>query len=163
MTITDFRNSRGLLIDANLLTLLVIGELDIGLVEKHNRTSAYILGDYHLLLHIMSIFKCVVVTPNILTEVSNLVEGTSYKGISALSVLKKFTILAKEEFVSSIDVMNNDSTSYLKFGLSDAVIHSIAKTNYTVLTQDLKLWAYLQGLGLLAINFNQLRTENLLK
>lgn len=100
-----------------------------------------------------------VTTPNILTEVSNLLEGYSYKGQQALTILERFATGTKEISHESSSTMNLHPKSYLKFGLSDAVIHRIAEENYLVLTDDLNFCAYLQGQGLLAINFTNLRID----
>lgn len=159
MTLDDLRRTNGLLIDANLLVLLVVGTLDRDRIIRHKRTNKYTEEDFQLLLDFIDRFKRIVTTPNILTEVSNLVEGDSYQGVSALTILQQFALFADELTVSSIETMNSYQKSYLKFGLSDAVISSVANQNFLVLTEDLNFCAYLQGQGLLAINFNNLRTD----
>ena len=162
MTLNDLRNTKGLLIDTNLLVLLVIGSMDVNQISGHNLTNKYTYDDYNLLVSFMERFKEIVVTPNILTEASNLLETYSYKGQQALTVLQNIAGVMTELFSESVPTMNAYSKSYLKFGLSDSIIHYLAERNYLVLTDDLKLCYYLQGHSLLAFNFNHLRTDSLL-
>ena len=164
MILSELRRTNGLIIDANLLVLLVVRTLDRSQITKHKRTKGgYTEEDFILLINFCEIFKRLITTPNILTEVSNLVEGDSYQGTSALTILQRFASASEELTVSSLGIMTDFSKSYLKFGLSDAVLHSIATQNYLVLTDDLDFCAYLQGRGLTAINFNNLRTDSLLR
>jgi hypothetical protein len=164
MTLSDLRNSKGLLLDTNLLVLLIIGLLSPSQITKHKRTKGgYSEDDFRLLIAFIDQFKTVTTTPNILTEVSNLIEGDYYQGISALAILHRFTANAEEITNDSLPIMTDFSKSYLKFGLSDAVIHTIAQRNYLILTDDLNFCAYLQGQGLFAVNFNNLRTDFLLR
>ena len=67
-----------------------------------------------------------------------------------------------ETYWDSLSIMQNYSGNYIKFGLTDAVIHAVAMENYIVLTQDLRLCSYLEGLGLRVLNFTNFRTNNLL-
>ena len=161
MLFPDPRKSKGLLIDTNLLVLLTIGTLSTSQIGK-GRTGHYTVEDFKLLLRIIDEFQVLIVTPNILTEASNLLEGTSYKGINALSILMEIAKKLEEEYKSSLPIMQDYSKSYTKFGLSDAVIHAMAKENYIVLTQDLRLCSYLEALGLNALNFNHFRVNTLL-
>jgi len=46
---------------------------------------------------------------------------------------------------------------FSKFGLTDCGIVNVAKDNYLVLTDDLKLASYLQNIGIDTLNFNNIR------
>ncbi len=159
MTITELRATKGVLIDTNLLVLLVVGTLSSTQISGFKRTTSYSCEDYKRLLSFADQFKIIITTPNILTEASNLLEGYAYKQQQALAVLERFATGTKEISHESLSTMNLYPKSYLKFGLSDAVIHRIAEENYLVLTDDLNFCAYLQGQGLLAINFTNLRID----
>jgi hypothetical protein len=163
MTDTKPSASKGLLIDTNLLVLWVIGAMSPSQISTYKRTTQYSSEDYTLLISYIDRFKVVLTTPNILTEASNLLEGYTYKGQNALLLLERIAQKTQEVFHGSSSIMDIHSKSYLNFGLSDATIHRVAADNYIVLTDDLKFCSYLQGLGLLAINFNNLRTDLLLR
>ncbi|MEZ0543117.1 hypothetical protein [Fibrella arboris] len=161
MTLTDLRKSKGLLIDTNLLVLLTIGTLSVDEISEDKRTRQYTVDDFYLLLRIIDNCQSVVLTPNILTEASNLLEGVSYKGIDALSVLKGVAERSEEQYMNSLSIMQAHAKIYTKFGLSDAVIYAMAQEDFAVVTQDLKLYSYLEGMGLNVLNFNNFRTGNL--
>lgn len=163
MITTDLRKSKGLLIDTNLLILLVVGALNPDQISRYKRTNTYTAEDYQLLLSFVDRFRLVVTTPNILTEASNLLEGYTYRNQSALSLLERVAQFMQEVYHESLPTMQSYAKSYRKFGLSDATIHRVAEENYLVLTDDLNFCAYLQNQGLLAINFNNLRTDYLLR
>ena len=157
MNVTELYSSKGLLIDTNLLVLLIVGTINPTQISSHKRTTSYSADDYSLLLAFANRFKLLVTTPNILTEASNLLEGYSYRGNYALVTLERFTQGTKEIICESLSTMHGYPKSYLKYGLSDAVIHRVASEKYLILTDDLNFCAYLQGNGLLSINFNNLR------
>ena len=162
MTVTKLGTSKGLVVDTNLLVVLVIGSLDPDQISSHKLTSRYSAEDYHLLKSFVDRFKVVVTTPNILTEASNLLENYVYRGQQALTVLERVAQFMHEVVYDSLPTMSTHPKSYLKFGLSDAVIQCVAENNYAVLTDDLNFCAYLQGQGLVAVNFNNLLTDTLL-
>ncbi len=60
------------LLDANLLILLIVGTADRTYISKHRRLRAYPEDDFNLLLRLIAPMSPIIVTPNILTEASNL-------------------------------------------------------------------------------------------
>ena len=61
-----------IVVDTNLLLLLVIGITDRSLIAKHKRTRSFEAEDFDLLVSVLAGYDQVVVTPHIMTEVSNL-------------------------------------------------------------------------------------------
>ena len=68
----DKYKTKGLLVDANLLLLFLVGTHDLQLVGdgKYNKLSKYTPEDYRLLIRLQAVFKRIVTTPHVLTEVS---------------------------------------------------------------------------------------------
>src|ERR1700748_375819 len=65
---------RTLLLDANLLVLFTVGAASKDYIEKHKRLRAYTVRDYDLLCKaFIRIARQVIVTPNTVTEASNLI------------------------------------------------------------------------------------------
>ena len=64
--------TRGILVDTNLLLLYFVGSLDLNRIERFKRTRKYTIPDFHVLVQLLTYFGRVVITPHILTEVSNL-------------------------------------------------------------------------------------------
>jgi hypothetical protein len=61
-----------LLIDTNLLVLFVVGTAAKEYIVKHKKLTAFTVEDYDMLVRIVSGASEVLVTPNTLTETSNL-------------------------------------------------------------------------------------------
>ncbi|WP_461098560.1 PIN domain-containing protein [Spirosoma luteolum] len=156
------KKARGLLIDTNLLVLLVIGSISEAAIAGNKRLSAYTTSDFRLLLSFVEQFSTLFTTPHILTEVSNLIGCETKQQRQGLEILKLLTQRMEELLPASNETMSSHSKSYLKFGLSDASIHRVAADNLFVLTDYLNFCYYLQGQNILALNFNNLRTDYLL-
>ena len=109
----------------------------------------------------MQLFKQVVTTLSVLTEVSNLL-GQLPDGIR-LSAFERFSIgiqRFQEHFTPSCELAQQPS--FPKFGLTDAGIVQSAKGKYLVLTDDFPLAGYLEHHGIDVVNFNHLRMTYLL-
>ncbi|AQG78174.1 hypothetical protein AWR27_01710 [Spirosoma montaniterrae] len=69
-----FSDSRGLIIDTNLIVLLVVGSVDPKRISSHKRLSKYTNDDFSILKSFVQRFRHpLYTTPNILTEASNLI------------------------------------------------------------------------------------------
>lgn len=155
----DRFRSKGVLIDANLLLLYVVGRYDDGIIRRgaFNRLSAYGFEDYSLLRGLMLLFNRYVTTPHVLTEVSNWigklpsVQETECLGRFA-DILTGFTELAVESF----EIALHPRFSYL--GLTDTAIAKFA-SEYLVLTDDARFVVHLNEMGLDALNINHIRQE----
>ena len=149
--------SKGLLLDANMLLLLLVGRVDRHFVQRFKRTNQFTAEDYNLLRRFVAGFKTLVTTPNILTEVNSLAGQLTgrYKA-------KFFTVLAKsvesvlqEHYVPSTDAVQMEA--FPSVGLTDAGIAHLVPGRYLVLTDDLELAGRLPAMGADALNFNHLR------
>ena len=58
--------------DANLLVLFIVGSVGRELIAKHRRLQEYTAEDYDMLIDFIEAVDHVFVTPNTLTEASNL-------------------------------------------------------------------------------------------
>lgn len=122
-----------IVIDANLLVLLVVGAVDRRLIGKHRRVKNFAMEDYDLLLDLLQETPHpVVVTPNTLTEASNLLEDR--QGRRFLRQLKEFIEVGEEVVVASSIASNN--RAYERLGLSDAVILEIVSVDRLLITTD---------------------------
>lgn len=155
LLIRKYRN-KGIVVDTNLLILLLVGSLNAEKISGFKRTNIYTKEDYQYLVSFLKNFK-IVTTPNILTEVSNL---TEYLFSSfAEGFYGPFTL--PETYLKTTDILNN--LAFKKFGLTDGTIFELSQKGLLVLTDDLRLWAFLIRNNGYAINFNHIRSEYLLK
>jgi len=145
----------GLLIDANLLLLLVVGKTSEARIAKFKRTQQYTVEHFRLLRDLVDRFQPVVTTPHVLTEVSNLA-ALQEPELSALRT--EFHVIvqdARELYDETAELVQDPA--FRKLGLTDAAIRKVAERPLLVLTDDLPLYHYLRGAGLDAINFNHIR------
>jgi hypothetical protein len=151
--------SRGILIDANLLLVYFVGSYDPTRIPKFKRTITFTVDDFYTLSFVFRFFTKVVTTPNILTEVSNLSNQLpdDIKPLYYSEFAKKLSEL-EEQYIASINISTLEH--FKKFGLTDSGIIELVKDRYLVLTDDLKLASYLQNVGIDALNFNNIRTLN---
>lgn len=149
-----------LLIDTNLLVLFVVGAAGKEYIAKHKKLTAFTVEDYEMLLRIVSRASEVLVTPNTLTETSNL---AAYIGEPArskvLEVLRTVSKNSQERYVPSSSAAQR--SEFIRLGLADAALLEVATKNVTLLTTDFDLYNAAMANGIKALNFNHLRDQYL--
>ncbi len=124
-------------LDTNLLVLLVVGSVDRGQVERHRRTKRFTGEDYDRLIRLLEGFEQVFVTPNTLTEASNLLER---RGDSRfLRQLRRLIELSREIVVVSAKAA--EAPAFERLGLTDAALLQAISDRSPLLTVDLDLYA----------------------
>jgi rRNA-processing protein FCF1 len=149
---------KGILIDTNILLFYFVGTVNQERISRFNRTQQFVPEDYDLLVQIINYFHRVIVTPNILTEVNSLANQLGEPERSQCFSIFAQSIAALEEFYIESEAVTTNK-GFTKFGLTDSGILSLSRDRYLVLTDDLKLAAYLQKEGIDAINFNNIRVS----
>jgi hypothetical protein len=144
-----------LLIDTNLLLLLLVGTVDAEQVERFKRTRAYSREDYALLADFVG-ERPLAATPNVLTEVSNLL-GQLAEPIRTRAMLALASLIHRidEQLLPSRHVAQEPNFTAL--GLADCSILLSATPAVMVLTDDFGLYGRLSARGASAINFNHVR------
>lgn len=148
----------GVLLDANLLLLLIIGLTRRDLVGKINCLDAYVPEDVDTLSKLLSFFAKITTLPNIWTEVSNLAGQalTGHVRDRCFDLMAdKIRDLGPEILLASTTASEEPCFHFL--GLTDAAIANVAKQPLLVLTADGRLATHLERLGLPVLNFNNLR------
>jgi hypothetical protein len=144
--------STGALIDANLLLVYAVGKYDRKCLRLFPHTKQY-SEDYDLVEYLVESFPTIYTTPNILTEVSNL--GGKINSERFFAILKTLVSEVQERYCLSRDAASDPI--FLKLGLTDAGIMSIAADNLLVLTADWPLYQILRSKNVDAVNINHLR------
>ena len=133
------RPHTGLLVDANLLVLLVAGRTDPGLIAKHKRLKDFTAEDYDHLIDLIGGFGKVLVTPNTLTEASNLLAQHGDPERSRTFGMLRFLIEEAEEIViASVDAARN--RGFGRLGLTDAALLEVVSDATPLVTVDLDLY-----------------------
>src|ERR1017187_8063760 len=91
-----FDTRSGLLIDANLLVLFVVGTVNLGRIEDFKRTRKYNKGDYQLLLRVMERLKPWYTLAHVMAEVNNLSDLSGRELLQARQVLKETLAVLRE-------------------------------------------------------------------
>lgn len=141
-------------IDSNLLVLLVVGSVDRGQVGKHRRARSFTPEDYDRLLGMINALKRVLVTPNTLTEASNLLESRDDRRF--LDRLRLVIEGSEEIVVVSAAAARN--TAFLRLGLTDAALLEAVSEERPLITADLDLFLAASSKGRnAALNFTHLQ------
>lgn len=144
------RRKAGILLDANLLLLLVVGGVDPKWIPRYERTRGFEERDYEILDGVLirpELFDRRVTTPGILAEVSNL--AGKFKGDVRDRVYGEFA-----RWISILTEIHVESRSiapdplFARYGLTDLGILAVARDNHLVLTADGRLAGLLRGQGI---------------
>jgi len=148
----------GFFLDANLFVLLVVGSVGRDLIEKHRRLSAYTAEDYEILINLLGRVERVYVTPNTLTETSNLLGQHREPERSRFFEKLRFIIQqSKEVTVASVKASSN--SAFNRLGLTDAVLLEVVSPETPLVTVDLKLYLAAIASGQeVALNFSHYRS-----
>ena len=130
----------GYFVDSNLLVLLVAGNLDQNLINKHRRLQKFSKDDYLRLLDKLEPVQSIYVTPNTLTEASNLLAQHGEPERSSLLDHLRLLIHKSKEIVIASD-RASDRSEFKRLGLTDAVLLESIKPDIPLLTTDRKLSA----------------------
>lgn len=153
--IPKFKN-KGLLVDANLLLVYLLGELDPREIPKFKRTSGFSASEFLLVKAIVDFFPTVITTPGVLTEVSNLAgQLTGQRRREFYSRFADRIQTLKEDHIPSRETARSELFS--KLGLTDAAIILVCKDKYLAFTADLLLARFMETNRLDVINFNDIR------
>lgn len=145
-----------ILLDTNLFLLLMVGTYDIGFIPSHKRTNTFTEDDF-ILLEAFLDNKEITTTPNILTEVSNLLWQGSDPHKSALRRIFAETVPNLSESTLGVSGGVCSHQAFMKLGLTDAGILFVANNDECILTVDLDLHLAALSLGLDTENFNNHR------
>ena len=147
----------GYFIDANLLVLLVVGSTGADFITKHRRLREYSVEDFEILVDELDQVERIFVTPNTLTETSNLLAQHGEPELSRFFETLKFFIHASEEVVVQ-SVAASSRSEFNRLGLTDAALLEVATEETPLLTVDLGLCLAAQQEGYdRAVNFTHLR------
>lgn len=142
-----------ILIDTNLLVLFVVGRTSRKSIAKHRRLRAFSVDDYNRLVKIIRMVDQVVVTPNTLTETSNLLAQHHEPERSRFFDVLRYLIENSEEItVASVEACR--SRAFRRLGLTDAAVLEVISADTPLLTVDLNLYvAALSKDSNAAVNF----------
>lgn len=143
---------KGILIDTNLLLLYVVGSLNPQLIPNFKRTTVYSVRDYEIVASVIEFFDLRIVTPHVLTEVSNLIG----KRPEIRLALRRYITICDEQFVDSASL--SVSEPFASLGLTDSAILDRSTDGCLVLTDDGPLASRIEAAGTDIVSLDLLRT-----
>ncbi len=153
--------SRKILIDTNLLLLFVVGSVSPDRIGRHKRLSEFDAKDYVILARQLSAATKLIVTPNILTETSNLLGSPKNPDdrifLQTLAEIIKNADIIEEVYVPSRTVAQMTQFQYM--GLTDGGILSLKQQDAVVLTRDKRLASECMNVGLAVLPFDPVGVE----
>lgn len=150
-----------LVIDTNLLILLIVGATDRRYISAHKRTKKYLESDFDLLLSIIQKFDEVVLTPNTLSETSNLLPGIAEPAkTSVATTFIRMVSSLKEDYQESKLLVKHPA--FVRLGLADCALMTLGQMGDVVLTDDFPLYREALEKGVSAYNFTHERQSTLL-
>jgi len=144
------------ILDTNILLLLVVGSAKKRYVSAHKRLKAFTEADYDLLVSLLYHVQKIILTPNTLTETSNLaaqIDGPARAEIFAM--FRKIIRAGEERYFPSAPA--TEQTEFARLRLTDAVLLNETLRSRTLLTADLNLFLAAQRRGHKAVNFSHYR------
>ena len=126
-------------LDSNLLVLLVVGETDSKIIAKHKRLSEFDEEDYERLVRLVSRMGQILVTPNTLTEASNLLAHHGEPEKSQIFEMLRILIEEYEEIVITSQIASRNK-EFKRLGLTDAVLLEAISNEKPLITVDLDLY-----------------------
>lgn len=147
----------GFFIDANLFVLLVVGSVGTDLIAKHRRLQGYSEEDYETLISLLDRVDRVFVTPNTLTETSNLLAQHGDPDRSRFFERLRIIIQESKEVVVASAAASSNS-EFGRLGLTDAALLEVVTKETPLVTVDLDLYLAALAKGEeLAVNFTHVR------
>ena len=147
----------GYFIDANLLVLLIVGRVGEESLAKHSRLQQFVVEDYRILRNLLDRIEQVFVTPNTLTETSNLLAQHGEPERSRLFEQLRSTIEESRE-IHVVSEVASKNREFRRLGLTDAALLEVATAQTPLLTVDFDL--YLAALTTdqdMAVNFRHIQ------
>ena len=147
----------GYFIDANLLVLLIVGNTDKTLISKHRRLRGYSVEDYDILIDALSQAERIFITPNTLTEASNLLSQHGDPERSLIFDTFRAFIHDNIEVMVRSEVASSRS-EFNRLGLTDSALLEAVSEEIPLITVDIELYlAALQEGRNRALNFAHIR------
>lgn len=143
--------------DTSPLLLLLMGLYDKNAIEKFKRLSMYDSDDYDLLFQFTAKRK-IIVTPQVLSEVSNFAKELKNKFSDFIEGNRPALEKIVEKYVPKDDILA--SHEVVKFGFTDiSIILAAKENNALVLTDDFPLYNICKKFGLDSMHLMEIQSR----
>ncbi|MDR1420491.1 MAG: hypothetical protein LBI86_08975, partial [Treponema sp.] len=123
-------------------------------IKNYTRNSLYTKDDYYLLLNILSNFDRIITSPNILTEVDNILNRiTGEDKYKYLILVKTIYKQSMEKYIKTEFVSQNWFFDTL--GITDSAILMMAKESELLISGDSSLCDHAKSLNIKTFDFKE--------
>ena len=154
------RSSRNAVLDTNLVLLLLVAQVDRSLLTRYKRVQMFTDRDIPLLNQLLGSFQRTLTTPQVLTEISNLLwQAPPHAQRRLKAVFAQYIGATPEIYVRSDELVKRDT--FFELGVTDCSLED-ASLQHTIITMDFRLAGKILSMGRHALNFNHARAGYLL-
>jgi hypothetical protein len=148
------------LLDTNILLMWLVGLTGPSLFVTFKRVDTFQASDFVLLSRFLQPFRKLITTPHVLAEVSNFIDQAPlHRRKDLIASLKAFVDRYPEHYEAAAILIHRDE--FTAFGLTDTGLSALS-ADAVIVTTDFRLSGRIQALGGNSVNFNHLRTSDLL-
>lgn len=145
---------REVLLDTNVFILLLIGQIKPENISGHKRTSVYNKDHFDYLLGLISNFDHILISPNVATEVDNLLNNfTGDEKYMYLSLTRHIFKTSIEKYIQTSQVV--EQWHYDTLGVTDSAILMMAQNCDLLISGDSELCDYAKSFGIEVFDFKE--------
>ena len=145
---------RDVIIDSNIFILFLTGQINENKIKNYTRNSLYTRDDYNLLINILSNYDRIITSPNIFTEVDNILNRiTGEDKYKYLILVKKIYNQTIEKYIKTETVSQNWYFDTL--GITDSSILMMAKDCELLISGDSNLCDYAKSMNIKVFDFKE--------
>ena len=145
---------RDVIIDTNVFILFLAGQINENKIERYTRNSLYTKEDYYFLLSILADYDRIITSPNIFTEVDNLLNRITgedkYKYLILVKTIYKQTV---EKYIKT--EMAAQNWYFDTLGVTDSSILMMAKDCELLISGDGSLCDHAKTLNIKTFDFKE--------
>lgn len=149
----DFRKFKDIVIDTGPLLILLTGFYGHG-VKKFTKEK----DDFKILVEFIKKYPNIFVTPQVLTEVSNLAKrefGDYFEDFMNFST--KHILRFDEKYIDKNILATKPELKLIKFGFTDSSLIEVATDGKLLLTNDIPLYHYCTNIGITSITIDVIK------
>lgn len=145
---------RDVIIDTNIFILFLVGQINENRIKNYTRNSLYTKEDYYFLLNVLADYDRIITSPNILTEVDNILNRIGgedkYKYLVLAKTMYKQTI---EKYIETERITQN--WYFDSLGITDSSILMMAKDCELLIYGDSSLCDHAKSLNIKTFDFKE--------
>ena len=145
---------KSVILDTGPLLLYLIGFFHVKYLEKFDYNTRELI----LLNEFLKNFPEIMVTPQVLAEMSDLVKSRLKQSLFSAFIQTSFMRLFNlgEEYITKNEIMKNEQCLPM-FGITDTSLLSAARKNILLLTDDGPFYSYCNSIGIRAVHLDELQ------